>query len=523
MHSAVGPAYRRRCGSGPRRFAAAATPRRRRRNAFLLQGPAILGMMLLGFVVYVGVMTLFTGVIQSAIVESITAVPTLYAYDADGTRITTVSPAVQLAADPLLQERKALEAERAVLMGGLPDFDRLVVVESEIDRVNQELRDAGWVNEAGMIITMYRTFAVPATVLLIMLILFTAAGHFWERGFGLWRRGAAADMMRGAVIGLIIIWVLPEVWDVFALGMTHIALEVMGMGGVSPQHVIDVLWCKLGASGGCMFDFAGILDPVKWSTALAAPDDFGRVLLGEVLMPFFTLSPSLVITLTMFVVSEVRIMFISIVLIMMPILLVVRGLPYIGPHVKNILDSLVGATIAPFFSALTLYVGYEYVSNTPIPSIEEWINVLGIIALAGAWPVMLAPFLSKISGQIQGAVQTAVTSSSMMAMQMGMGVAGGAISGASSGGLRGTVAGMAMGGGQGMLGAMPHKSEGLNRPPDNLGFRPGSLIPDGKTDDGASDGKEDAISGSDDGPDTEIHTDKYGGVRFGDDRPRPGS
>ncbi|MCE2499117.1 MAG: hypothetical protein J4F28_09105, partial [Nitrosopumilaceae archaeon] len=44
------------------------------RPAFLLQGPAILGMMLLGFVVYVGVMTAFTGVIQGSLADAITEV-----------------------------------------------------------------------------------------------------------------------------------------------------------------------------------------------------------------------------------------------------------------------------------------------------------------------------------------------------------------------------------------------------------------------------------------------------------------
>ena len=132
------------------------------RPTFILQGPIILGMMLLGFVVFVGVMSLFTGVIQSAIIESLTEVHTMYAYDADGGRISGSSADVQAAADPLLAERDVLEAERNTPMAGDgADYDRLVAVEADIDRVNGELREAGWSSETGTIISRYRFFALP--------------------------------------------------------------------------------------------------------------------------------------------------------------------------------------------------------------------------------------------------------------------------------------------------------------------------------------------------------------------------
>ncbi|MDE0266652.1 MAG: hypothetical protein OXK17_06505 [Thaumarchaeota archaeon] len=468
------------------------------RPAFLLQGPIMLGIMLLGIVVYIGVMTTFTGVIQANIVETLTDVPTMYAHHPDtGARMTAVPEDVLLAnsADlnrraELLQMIKELTAPDAggeespggtvaqvvtsaalgqggeLLRGGV-NYVQLQAYNAELHDINERLIAAGWFDENATIIKHYRYFAIPSTVLLVMMMVFSAAGHFMERGFGLWRQGTAADMFRGAIIGLIIIWLIPEVWDIFALGMEDLSLDMMSLGGDHPQRIINDLWCKMGASAECMFDFSTILDPLRWSTALTSPADFGTSLMFEVLLPFFKIVPALTVTLTMYIMGEVRVLFISIVLITLPLWLVLRHLPIIKDHAKSLVYSMVGASIAPFFSALTLYVGWEYVMNTPLDTLEEWISALGIVTLAGSWPLLLAPFLGKISKEVSGYVQTAVMSTTMMAAQMGTGMAAGGMKAAQQGhGLTGILQGMAMGGGASMITAMP---QGMGKQMDQAG------------------------------------------------------
>jgi len=63
---------------------------------------------------------------------------------------------------------------------------------------------------------MYWWFAYPATAILVAMIIFSGAGHFWEKGFGIWRRGTSLDMFRASIFGLVAIFLVPEVWDVFA-------------------------------------------------------------------------------------------------------------------------------------------------------------------------------------------------------------------------------------------------------------------------------------------------------------------
>lgn len=461
-----------------------------RRPAFLLQGPMMLGIMLLGVVVYIGVMTAFTGIVQANIVETLTDVPTMYAYHPeDGTRMAKVSEKVLAnnradldRREELMLELKELTApdlggegqapggtvqeiltqgalgQGSELLRGGVNYVRVQSINAEMNGINERLVAAGWFDENATIIKHYWYFAIPSVALLVMMIVFSAAGHFMEKGFGLWRQGRSAEMFRGAVVGLIIIWLLPEVWDLFALGMEGLSWDMMSLGGDHPQRIVDVLWCKMGASAECMFDFAGILDPLRWSTALTSPADFGASLMFDVLLPFFQIVPALTVSLTMYIMGEVRVLFITIVLITLPLWLVLRYLPIIEKHAQSLMYSMAGASIAPFFSALTLYVGYEYVSSTPLDTLEEWISALGIVTLAGAWPILLAPFLSNISGEVGRYVQTAVMSTTMMASQMGMGMAAGAMKAAQQGhGLGGMLQGAAMGGGASMITAMPDR------------------------------------------------------------------
>lgn len=437
---------------------------REKRPAFLLQGPAMLGMMLIGFVVYVGVMTAFTGVIQGSLVEVITEMPTIHVYDDSGERITQVTPEVEAEASPLLERRAELYGmvDTAMSTG---DFGRILAAEEEIDSINAQLNDIGYHNNINRMLDLYWTFGIPAVAILVFFLVFSAAGRFWERGFDLWRRGASQEMLRNSILGIVVILLIPEIWDVFAINMERLALHMLNPEG-DPEMVIGRLWCKMGASAGCMYDFAEVLDPLNWSTVLTDPDDFGQSLLADVLLPFFKLTPAFVASLAIFIAAKVRVLFISIVLITIPVWFVLKNVPYVGRTATDMIENMVGASLAPFLSALTLYVGWVYVSETSIPSLEEWVVILGIVTLAGLWPVILAPFIGRVISTVQGAVQTGVSQTSMMSMQMGMGAAAGALAGATRSGLGGGMTGLGAGTAAGMLGSIPEIKREMGVIPD---------------------------------------------------------
>ena len=422
--------------------------------------PAMLGMMLLGFVVFVGILTAFTGVLQGGMIEALTDIPTMHAYAPDGTRITEVSQSVMIQAEPLLAERQQLRDDMSRYMT-TAQYEQIEAAESAIDEINYQLQQMRYVDDEGSILTLYRWFAAPSVTILLLIIVFSAAAHFWEKGLGWWRRGMAHEMFRTSVIGIIAIILLPELWDIYAIYMEQMAVYFIHPVELNPdpQMVIDQMWCKMGASAGCMLDFAGLLDPVSWSTALASPADFGQSLLGEILLPYFKLMPAFVLMMSAYVVGEVRSLLMAIVLVTFPMWMVLRNLPFMRKHGGDMVMVLVGGSFAPLMSGITLYSGWSYVASHPMPSLEEWVSVFGIIVLAGIWPVLLVPFLRDISGKADAAISTAVQSSGMMAMQIGMGAAGGAMAGAQSkdGGFRNILGGALTGGGQSMIGAMPRE------------------------------------------------------------------
>lgn len=451
----------------------------------------MLGIMLLGFVVYVGVMAAFTGMVQGSLLDAITEVPTIHAYDKQtGKRITVISEDVRQRAALLLEEQKRLNDEMfrlasmpvsgnlgfagaaandttarpaanlAQLDGSNSTIEAIKLRQNEI---NRELQDIGWHDQKSSKYAMYLYFAIPVTGILVVIIVFTAAVHFWEKGLQLVNPGTALRMLKRSTYCIAIIWILPEVWDIFAILVTDFAILMLDPINQQPQSVIDGLWCKMGAASGCIFDFAGLLNPISWSTALANPADFGQSLLGEVLMPFFMLTPALMTSLGIFIISHIRILFLNFMLISLPVWLLLMHVKYISNEAERFVHGMFGAALAPFMTTLTLFIGWMYVSTTPIPSIEEWITVLGIITLAGSWPLTLAPVIGSASNTVQGTLSTAITSTSMMAMQMGMGTAAGAIAGAAGGGgAKGLLSGMITGGARSTLGAMPNAAGGAS-------------------------------------------------------------
>jgi len=119
------------------------------------------------------------------------------------------------------------------------------------------------------------------------------------------------------------------------------------------------------------------------------------------------------ITIAFFVIAKIRALFIIIIIITIPIWLVCLNIPTLKKISNDMITNMIGASIAPIFSALTLSVGMSYVNSTNSDSLEEWITVLGIAVFASVWPIILAPKLSIIASQTTSIVQTAVQSTAM--------------------------------------------------------------------------------------------------------------
>lgn len=420
----------------------------------------MLGMMLLGFAVFITIISIFMGLMQGDIVETVVDMPTFYTHDQFGQPIREVDPSDLELVELLLDERRQLEAEMA--NSTLAEYTPMDApwdpspIEARINEINAQLSSLGYTGMENILRDFYWSLGIPAIIILCVLAFVGATGHFWERSIGLWSRGKGQRMMRESIIGILVIVLLPEIWDPAAIMVEEFALYMFNPDG-DPQLVVDYLWCKLGAAGGCIgFSMEEVLDPVAWGASLTNPNDLGQNLLGHTILPFMKLLPAFAATLSVYIVAKARLVFIMIVLLTIPVWMVARNLPILSSHSNTIIHSLVGASIAPIFSALSFYVGYVYLSNVYMPSLESWIAAVGIVTLAGAWPTILSPFLSRVSSSAERVVSEGIHGAMRMSQSIGMGLAGGALAAAHGGRGAAKFGAMAMAGGMtGGISAVP--------------------------------------------------------------------
>lgn len=436
-----------------------------RQGLFGLDAVIILGVGLLGMAAFLAILNLFIYTIIPTIPDVLTDVPTLYDYDVDGKRITDLPQVndlpeeIRLQVEDLQFRSGVLQDElHTALESGNPDEQQRIT--AEINEINNQLADLdyGGFSQPNQRLEIYNMFAIPSMSILVLFIIFGIAGIYWEKGFGMFQKGTSVNIIKNSIIGIVAILVIPEFWDFFAIQIKQFSLYLMDPFNGDPNYMTQRLWCKM----GCIVNFNEILDQNNWSTALSNPSNFGQALISSALLAPMKAVPTAMITITLFVIAKIRVIFIMIILLTLPVWMVAMNLPFLKKHGSDLLSNMVGASLSPPFSALTLFVGLSYIeSNKNIASLEEWVSVLGIAVLAALWPVILAPKLSIIASTTTSMVQTALQSGAMLTSGAAAGM-GGAMSSAKmeGGGVKDIMtkglAGASMGTAQGMPGQMPH-------------------------------------------------------------------
>jgi len=199
--------------------------------------------------------------------------------------------------------------------------------------------------------------------------------------------------------------------------------------GGDPEALRKELWCKM----GCVVNLDDIFKTKDIGEKILFDPTEGAATLSDMLLPIFKIIPTAMITISFFVIAKIRALFIIIIIITLPLWMVCLNIPTLKKISNDMITNMIGASIAPIFSALTLSVGMGYVNSTNSSNLQEWITVLGIAIFASVWPIILAPKLSIIASQTTSIVQTAVQSTAMFASNMAGSMTKSASSGISSG------------------------------------------------------------------------------------------
>jgi len=397
------------------------------RPAFIFSMAVMFGMSLLWIVAFMAVISLFTLTIVPTIPDVLTDIPTLYDYDENGKRIEGTAYNSEMDSGHITEQVSLIQAQNNDLESQMSqavqnnDWNKYNELKSQKETLNQELEslDFGIFVQPNQRLELYWMFAIPSVITLSFFVLFAFVAYYWEKAFSIFKKGTSTSILKNSILGIFVVLLLPEFWDTYAIMMKQFSLYLLDPFGGNPHVTTERLWCKM----GCIVNTDRLLDQNVWATALTNPSNFGQELLTNALLPLFKTIPVAILSITLFVIAKIRVLFIMIVLITIPIWMVCMNLPFLKKHANDMISNMIGASIAPVFSALTLFVGLTYVDSSPIPALEEWISVLAIGIFAALWPVILAPKLSVIASQTAGIVHTAMNSTAMLtqrtASQMG--------------------------------------------------------------------------------------------------------
>jgi len=198
-----------------------------------------------------------------------------------------------------------------------------------------------------------------------------------------------------------------------------------------PEETTSKLWCRMG--GMCTVDQSRLLDEDVHKMLIANPVDLGQEIFSNVFLGFFKLTATSMISLMFFITSTIRVTFTLVILITIPFWILLGFIPRLKSLSQTVLSSFIGACLAPPLVSIILFIGEQYISANPLPSLTEWITVLGISILAQTFLMILAPILQSTMSQASSIVQSGMQQTTMDGGAMIMGASTGAMSTMGSG------------------------------------------------------------------------------------------
>ena len=387
------------------------------RPAFLLTGALMVVIMLISLGAFLLLLSGFVAEITPTIPDVMTEIPTLYNYDENGLKITEFYGLTDAEVDAELQrlttELEKLKIELDACANCIPGSTGPLRI--SIEQLEDQIFDLGYegLTYPNIKLEFYWMFAYPSLAILFIFIMFAAATYYWEKGFSIFQRGTSMKIIKTSILGMVVIILLPEFWDIYAINMEQFALYLIDPFNREPDALVRELWCEM----GCLFDMDdfGAFTISDVGGIILGNNEEGAKIITELLLPIFKIVPVTLITIVFFVIAKIRALFIIVIIITIPIWMVCMNIPILKKISNEMLTNMVGASIAPIFSAITLSVGMGYLGTISETGFNEWISALGIAIFASLWPVLLAPKLSIIAHTATSAVQTSIQSTAMFA------------------------------------------------------------------------------------------------------------
>ncbi|GBC74042.1 MULTISPECIES: hypothetical protein [Candidatus Nitrosocaldus] len=276
-------------------------------------------------------------------------------------------------------------------------------------------------NNSGSNLTMY-TFFRDSSLYIIAIVLILAGISLVFENLAILPRHTAYSMISRSAILIIMLFAFPLFWDPIAYSIEEFSLYILSQEDPSrADEKIKWLWENISAiAAPSMPDPMDLLDPAKLSEHLFV----------DVFMGAFKSFIALMLMMSLYLIGTIRLVLTAVLIIGLPLILMISLIPFLKRISDMLINTLIGLSIAPILSSLTVAAGSAYVMGADLEPLQLWIASVAIASLAVYFPALLAPAIGSLITTISAWVTGAGVS--------GILFAGGSIAGAA----RGAVAGI---------------------------------------------------------------------------------
>lgn len=276
-----------------------------------------------------------------------------------------------------------------------------------------------------------------AAFALFALLLVVAAFSFFLQNFRIVAEGTATRILTGSVMALVLIYLFPAIYDVTAAAVNAVTYPAPG-SIIPPDAIITIL--------------TNAATVVPSSTA-----DIGSALAGMV-MNLFLFIFVLITYASVAIMGVLRTFFIGAAFALMPVLLVMRLVPYIDKVADLFIQVIIGGFLASLIVSFFFAFGYNVLMSAEISGLMKTLIALGVLLASSLMMTVLIPHM----GSLMSSISTAITGAATGAVVGGVAVAtGAAVAGAQAApGLTSAVASGAISPGRAVLSGIGNVAAG---------------------------------------------------------------
>lgn len=381
----------------------------------------IIGMVAIIMIVVAGIIAVSQSFVTLAGLQLptiLTDMPTFYEYTDDGARVLTTPECNESGAH---FSGKCTGASETCTEGG---------------GTGCEAKETGYLR--------FYWFLAQYSLAIMIFVIGISVMEYVMSGTGFTNESNAIDRVKKVIPFLVIIMILPIIWDPVAIIIENVALYLMAP---FPEDRIDIgltgltidqstLEGRAMARSAWLWMEAGHIvppstwDPEAWSVFLGDPARFMEETVVIAFLGVFKAYVVILLGIEMWVTGVLRVVLTMIILISIPIFLPMTLIPKFDKHASDYVNAIFGLMMAPILSAIIFTAGIAYLqSSLDNPALVRWLSAVCVCFLcSSAVTTVGGSLLMTAKGEVMGAMKTAMIA------------AAATISGAATGGM-GAVAG----------------------------------------------------------------------------------